>query len=60
MPVVAMLAAGLLVWSAASAAAQAQLPESGTVKAQHGDWQVVCKAAAHPAPRTKSARWCRA
>ena len=43
MPVVALLAAGLLVWSSASAAAQAQLPEAGTVKAQHGDWQVVCK-----------------
>jgi invasion protein IalB len=36
-----VLAAGLLAW--ASAPAAAQLPESGTVKAQHGDWQVVCK-----------------
>ena len=39
------VALGLFVclFSAASAAAQAQLPESGTVKSQHGDWQVVCK-----------------
>jgi invasion protein IalB len=27
----------------AAAPASAQTPEGGTVKAQHGDWQVVCK-----------------
>jgi invasion protein IalB len=35
----ALLAASIL----AAAPAAAQTPEGGTVKAQHGDWQVVCK-----------------
>lgn len=34
--------AALLACSALPASAQ-QAPEGGTVKAQHGDWQVVCK-----------------
>src|SRR4029079_17165647 len=34
------LAAALII---ASVPAPAQTPEGGTVKAQHGDWQVVCK-----------------
>jgi invasion protein IalB len=37
-----VLAAALLI-SAEPTAASAQTPEGGTVKAQHGDWQVVCK-----------------
>ena len=36
-----LVVAGVLAWPAGPAFAQ--LPESGTVKAQHGDWQVVCK-----------------
>src|SRR6185295_3984067 len=47
---VAMLMAGCLLISS-SAPAAAQLPESGTVKSQHGDWQVVCKP---PPPGAKS------
>jgi len=35
----------------APALAQAPTPEGGTVKAQHGDWQVVCKP---PPPGSKS------
>jgi invasion protein IalB len=36
-----LLLAGLVAWPLGPASAQ--LPEAGTVKAQHGDWQVVCK-----------------
>lgn len=48
------LAAGLLgclLVAGGSALAQAPTPEGGTVKAQHGDWQVVCKP---PPPGAKS------
>jgi invasion protein IalB len=38
----ASLAAGLLALGAATTLASAQAPD-GTVKSQHGDWQVVCK-----------------
>jgi len=34
---------GIVAASIAGAPARAQSPEGGTVKAQHGDWQVVCK-----------------
>ena len=45
-------AAVALVTAVAPAFAQApQNPEGGTVKAQHGDWQVVCKP---PAPGQKN------
>jgi invasion protein IalB len=33
----------VLLSAAAPALGQPQTPEGGTVKAQHGDWQVVCK-----------------
>jgi invasion protein IalB len=49
-----MLAAVLVIAGVllcASEPAAAQLPEAGTVKAQHGDWQVVCKP---PPPGAKS------
>src|SRR5215510_1254204 len=36
--------AGLALLVSAAARAQApQTPEGGTIKAQHGDWQIVCK-----------------
>jgi invasion protein IalB len=43
------LAAVVLVGASMACAAPvlAQIPEGGTIKAQHGDWQVVCK----PPPR---------
>ena len=41
LPVAVLLAVCLLAGRARPRAAQ--MPESGTVKAQHGDWQVVCK-----------------
>jgi len=49
LPAAMLMAACLLISSSAPAAAQ--LPESGTVKSQHGDWQVVCKP---PPPGAKS------
>ncbi|MET0191815.1 MAG: invasion associated locus B family protein [Hyphomicrobiaceae bacterium] len=49
LPVAVLLAVGLLARSSAPAAAQ--MPEGGTVRAQHGDWQVVCKP---PPPGAKS------
>jgi invasion protein IalB len=36
-------ALGIVVSIACVAPSAAQTPEGGTVKAQHGDWQVVCK-----------------
>jgi invasion protein IalB len=36
-------ALGLMALLGAAAPALGQTPEGGTVKAQHGDWQVVCK-----------------
>lgn len=47
-PKVLALALGMMLGAVLPAAAQAP---DGTVKAQHGDWQVVCKP---PAPGTKS------
>ena len=41
------------------AQAQTQMLEGGTVKGQHGDWQIVCKAPP-PGARTKCVRSCRA
>lgn len=38
-----VLAATLLGLSLLPHTAAAQMPEGGTVKAQHGDWQLVCK-----------------
>jgi invasion protein IalB len=50
---VALALVALLAWPSAPSRAQApaQTPEGGTVKAQHGDWQVVCKP---PPPGAKS------
>jgi invasion protein IalB len=42
-PRVALCLLALLVLPIGGAAAQQITPEGGTVKAQHGDWQVVCK-----------------
>jgi invasion protein IalB len=54
-----LVSGGLLLSAASSVAAQGKAaprdaslgPEGGTVKAQHGDWQVVCKA---PPPGAKN------
>jgi len=53
---VSLVLAGTLLWTSGSLTAQEQptkLPDAadGTVKAQHGDWQVVCKA---PPPGAKN------
>lgn len=53
---VSFVLAGTILWTSASLKAQEQptkLPDAadGTVKAQHGDWQVVCKA---PPPGAKN------
>jgi invasion protein IalB len=42
-PVLACLALTLLLGLAAALPARGQILEGGTVKAQHGDWQVVCR-----------------
>jgi len=40
----AVIASGLALGASAGVGAQApQTPEGGTIKAQHGDWQIVCK-----------------
>lgn len=40
---VPILLAALLMLGAPIAAAQTEQPQDGTVRAQHGDWQVICK-----------------